>query len=71
MKPLYNRDTETSSECQGVVIKDIHMKFGSMVWFMVKWVFASIPAMFIIAAIVWVIVLILSLIGFGLKSINL
>ncbi|MCK6467345.1 MAG: hypothetical protein L6Q53_03990 [Candidatus Brocadia sinica] len=39
-----------------VVIKDIGMKFGSMVWFMVKWAFASIPALIIIAAIIWVFV---------------
>lgn len=70
MKELYKKDAMPVPEYQGVVIKDIHMKFGSMVWFMVKWAFAAIPAMFIIAVIVWVIVLILSLVGFGLKSIG-
>ena len=69
MKELYKK--EAVPEWQGIIIKDIHMKFGSMVWFMVKWAFAAIPAMFIIASIVWVIVLILSLIGFGLKSVGI
>lgn len=33
---------------QPVVVMDIHMSFNSMVWFMVKWVIASIPAMIIL-----------------------
>lgn len=33
-------------------MKDIEMKFFSMMWFMVKWTFAAIPAMIIIAIIV-------------------
>jgi len=33
---------------QQVVVTDIRMSFGSMVVFMVKWAFASIPALFII-----------------------
>lgn len=32
-----------------VVVRDIEMTFGSMVVFMVKWVFAAIPAMLILA----------------------
>lgn len=39
------------SEYQGaqpVVILDLNMSFNSMVWFMVKWVVASIPAMIIL-----------------------
>ncbi len=35
-----------------VIVKDIEMKFFSMMWFMVKWTFAAIPAMIIIAIIV-------------------
>ncbi|MCF6147595.1 MAG: hypothetical protein E3K37_02945 [Candidatus Kuenenia sp.] len=35
-----------------VIVKDIEMKFFSMMWFMVKWAFAAIPAMIIIAIIV-------------------
>lgn len=34
-----------------VVVTDIHMPFGSMVIFMVKWVLASIPALFILALV--------------------
>tara|TARA_Y100001963_G_C6414239_1_gene279815 strand:+ start:116 stop:436 length:321 start_codon:yes stop_codon:yes gene_type:complete len=36
-----------------VVIDDINMSFESMVIFMVKWVFASIPAIIIITLIIW------------------
>lgn len=39
-----------------VVIKDIQMPFWSMVTFMVKWAFASIPAMIIVAIIIAVLV---------------
>jgi hypothetical protein len=37
-----------------VVVVDIRMKFWSMVFFMVKWVIASIPAI-IILVIIWVV----------------
>jgi len=44
---------------QRVVVTDINMPFGSMVWFMVKWTLASIPAMlilgFLFLVLVWVI----------------
>jgi len=33
---------------QGVIVKDIEMRFGSMVVFMIKWVVASIPAAIIL-----------------------
>lgn len=32
-------------------VSDVDMRFGSMVWFMVKWAFAAIPALFIIGLI--------------------
>lgn len=48
IKTQRNTDLE-----QGFVIKDIDMKFWSMVGFMVKWAFASIPAILIVAAIAW------------------
>ena len=35
-----------------VVIRDIDMRFSSMILFMVKWAFASIPAILIIAGII-------------------
>ncbi len=43
------------SEQQEIIITDIRMKFWSMVWFMVKWAFASIPALIIFGAIIVVI----------------
>lgn len=36
-------------ETQNVVVTDIQMPFMSMVFFMVKWVIAAIPAMIILA----------------------
>lgn len=36
---------------QPVVILDLNMSFNSMVWFMVKWVLASIPAFIILFVI--------------------
>ena len=36
---------------QPVVVIDVQMSFGSMIWFMVKWALASIPAMIILAVI--------------------
>lgn len=33
---------------QPVVVVDIGMNFGSMIWFMVKWALASIPALIIL-----------------------
>jgi hypothetical protein len=38
-------------EDRHVVVTDIQMPFMSMVFFMVKWVIASIPAFFILAII--------------------
>ena len=38
---------------QPVVVIDIQMNFWSMVGFMVKWAFATIPAILIIMLIVW------------------
>lgn len=42
---------------QPVVIVDVHMTFNSMVWFMVKWVLASIPAMIILVVLGFLFVL--------------
>ena len=49
--------TSGSYGAQPVVVTDIHMSFNSMVWFMVKWAIASIPAVIIlvfIASLVYV-----------------
>jgi len=40
-----------SEERQHVIVTDIQMPFFSMVFFMVKWVIASIPAFFILGLI--------------------
>ena len=40
-----------SEEIKHVIITDIRMRFWSMVWFMVKWVIASIPAIVILGTI--------------------
>lgn len=37
-----------TDETSGVTVTDIRMPFLSMVFFMVKWVIASIPAFFIL-----------------------
>ncbi len=43
-----------------VVVTDIRMPFWSMVIFMVKWVFASIPAMIIFSLVIGLIMMLLS-----------
>lgn len=43
---------QTLNGSQPVVVVDIQMKFWSMVVFMVKWAFAAIPALIIIALII-------------------
>ena len=45
---------------QPVVIVDFHMSFNSMVWFMVKWAIAAIPAMIILAVLFWFLVVFLA-----------
>lgn len=58
--PLKNKSAVTvkdsSGHVQEVVVADIRMSFMSMVTFMVKWAFAAIPAMVIIAMI-WVVII--------------
>lgn len=36
---------------QPVVVLDVSMSFNSMVWFMIKWALAAIPAMIILSVI--------------------
>lgn len=38
-------------QAQRVTVTDFDMSFGRMVWFMVKWVLASIPALAILAVV--------------------
>ena len=46
-----------------VVVTDIHMSFGSMVAFMVKWSLASIPAFIILFLLALAFIVILGVIG--------
>jgi ABC-type multidrug transport system permease subunit len=55
-------DEKKNQDEQKVVVTDIRMPFWSMVLFMVKWVFASIPAMFIFSVVVGLILAVLSFI---------
>jgi hypothetical protein len=54
-------DEKKYQDEQKVVVTDIRMPFWSMVLFMVKWVFASIPAVIIFSVIAGVIMALLSL----------
>ena len=51
-------DEKISLEAQKVVVTDIRMPFWSMVVFMIKWVFASIPAMIVLSLIMSLLMLI-------------
>lgn len=42
---------ETSAEPQPVVVTDVNISFGSMVWLLVKLALASIPAALIVVLI--------------------
>ena len=55
-----------SHNANEVIITDIKMKFGSMVEFMVKWVFASIPAIIFLIALFYLITAILIGLGIGI-----
>ena len=53
-EPRFPAPPESATQHVNVVIRDIDMSFGDMVRFILKWMFASIPAMivfFIFAAI--------------------
>ena len=58
-----------SQQSQHVVVTDIRMPFWSMVFFMVKWALAAIPALLLLAAIsatLWFAVL--ELVGLGTQK---
>ncbi|MBM3162232.1 MAG: hypothetical protein FJZ79_02680 [Chlorobi bacterium] len=42
---------------QRVIVTDIRMPFWSMVVFMIKWVFASIPAMIVLSLVMTILML--------------
>jgi hypothetical protein len=60
LPPQYQHiDEIDDGKCQNVVLTDIEMPFWSMVFFMVKWAVAAIPAMFILGffgGIAWMLV---------------
>ena len=51
--PTTNEQQQSLPEplVQSVAITDIHMPFGSMVVFMIKWAIAAIPALIILGLI--------------------
>jgi hypothetical protein len=48
---------------RNVVVRDVDIPFNSMVWFMVKWAIAAIPAILVLAVIVGVVIIGLGLVG--------
>ncbi|BAP57633.1 hypothetical protein THII_3336 [Thioploca ingrica] len=56
------------NDSQNVIITDIKMPFFSMVMFMIKWVFAIIPAAIILAAVIAILVVGASMSGIDLSS---
>lgn len=46
---------ETTDNSNSVKVKDFDMPFGSMVYFMIKWVLASIPAFLIIVILLGIV----------------
>lgn len=55
---------------QEVVVVDFNMSFGSMIMFMVKWAFASIPAMIIMFIIGMILIAILGGLGGALGALS-
>jgi hypothetical protein len=56
------------NDSQNVIITDIKMPFFSMVMFMIKWVFAIIPAAIILAAVIAILMVGASMSGIDLSS---
>jgi hypothetical protein len=50
---------------QRVTVTDLEMNFGSMVVFIIKWAFASIPALIIISVVFFAILMLLAALGVG------
>jgi hypothetical protein len=60
------RANPTLSERAEVLVKNIDMPFFSMVGFMIKWTFASIPAAIIVALLIGLVVFLAALVLGGL-----
>ena len=74
-KPINAKNTtdtitvrNTHETLNKVEIVNIDMKFWSMVWFMVKWAFATIPALLIIVVIGFILSMALPGLGLILKT---
>ena len=53
---LYELNRDETALDSGVVVRDIHMPFLSMVGFIIKWSIASIPALIVLGllgAVIW------------------
>lgn len=53
-------ESKNSNDDRRVVVTDIRMPFWSMVTFMVKWTFASIPALIILSFVIGLIMAVLT-----------
>lgn len=53
-------EEKSAQEAERIVVTDIRMPFWSMVVFMIKWVFASIPAMIILSVIMSILMLVVA-----------
>lgn len=65
--------TEETNRPARVTVTDVDIPFGSMVWLMVKWTLAAIPALLILAAIGGAVVALfatLGMVGQGLSSLS-
>lgn len=58
----YSFEKRIIAKPQDTVVKvsDIDMPFGSMIKFMVKWAFASIPAFIIVTVIIFIVIMVLT-----------
>jgi hypothetical protein len=57
------------SQHNEVIVVDIKMPFWSMVFFMVKWAIAAIPALLILGTILFMLAVFLGVLG-GANSVN-
>lgn len=68
--PSYTSSPSSNPQVVHVIVRDIQMSFGSMVVFILKWMFASIPAVIIMAVIMMIVTGVLGLV-FGSTLVGL
>lgn len=61
---------ETTTQPVKVMVTDIDMQWGSMVWFMIKWATAAVPAVLFLATIIGMVVVLLSGVFRGLSAVS-